>query len=446
VAAQRPEHAAYLDFGDQVICSASPELFLILDGPILESRPMKGTASRAASSAGDREQAALLRSSAKNRAENVMIVDMIRNDMGRVADVGTVDVPALFQVERHPTLWQMTSTVRSRTSSTFVDIMRALFPCSSITGAPKVSTMTIIGELETHSRGIYTGAIGMLQPERKAHFNVAIRTVAIDRLTSRASYGVGSGVVWDSDGGQEYAECLLKAQVLDHQPVNFELLESILWTADEGYLLLERHLGRLAASADYFGFRLNLLKAHALLMEYADALAVEKAKVRLLVSEDGSLTLNHEPVGSYDPVDVVLAGQPVDSADPFLNHKTTSRTVYERAMGDARGAGDVVLYNEAGLLTETTTSNLVLDIGGQLVTPPLSSGLLAGTLRAELVHLGIVTEVALRPVDLLECDQIYLINSVRGWRKAKLAGEDAAHIRKLSEVGWSESPPGADMR
>ncbi len=236
--AQRANYTAYLDLGEQVIVSASPELFFTLDGDRIVSRPMKGTAPRGLTAAADREQIAWLHHSEKNRAENVMIVDMIRNDIGRVAEIGTVHVPELFAVERYPTLLQMTSTVEAMTNASLPNLMAAMFPCASITGAPKVSTMAILRALEPQPRGVYTGMIGHILPGRRMQFNVAIRTVVLDRQTGMVTYNVGSGVVWDSDAAAEYQECLLKARVLSpdvREPGAFELLESLLWTPDEGF-------------------------------------------------------------------------------------------------------------------------------------------------------------------------------------------------------------------
>ncbi|MBN1558285.1 MAG: aminodeoxychorismate synthase component I [Lentisphaerae bacterium] len=211
---QRARHAAYIETDAFAVCSASPELFFKLDGDRLESRPMKGTAPRGATPAADRAQARSLRASAKNRAENVMIVDMLRNDMGRIARPGSVTAGPLFTVEAYPTVWQMTSTVRSRTDAPVSGILRALFPCASVTGAPKVRTMQIIQSLEPDPRGVYTGCLGVVSPGRRAEFSVAIRTACVDRAAGRAEYGVGGGIVWDSRADAEYAECADKARVL----------------------------------------------------------------------------------------------------------------------------------------------------------------------------------------------------------------------------------------
>ncbi len=256
--AQQANYSAFLDLGDYAICSASPELFFRQDGARLTSLPMKGTAPRGRTLAEDQALIDWLHHSEKNRAENVMIVDMIRNDLGRIAAIGSIHVPRLFDIERYPTVLQMTSTVNAETEAGFPEIMAALFPCASITGAPKVRTMQIIAALEGTPRGLYTGCIGYLAPGRQAQFNVAIRTVTIDRLSSQAEYGVGGGIVWDSEGEDEYQECKIKARVLAQAPPAFDLLETMLWEPESGYFLLQEHLSRLAASAEYFQFTADL--------------------------------------------------------------------------------------------------------------------------------------------------------------------------------------------
>lgn len=420
---QRADYAAYVDTGRHVVCSASPELFFHLADGVLTSRPMKGTAGRGRTLAEDEAQAAWLRASEKNRAENVMIVDMVRNDMGRVAQWGSVAVPSLFDVERYPTLWQMTSTVTARTAASRLEVFQALFPCASVTGAPKVSTMGIIADLEPRPRGVYTGAVGWMAPGGRAQFNVAIRTVVVDRLAGQATYGVGSGVVWDSDAGHEYEECLLKARVLTAQPPDFELLETMRWTPKEGYFLLDRHLRRLADSAMYFGVPVDLVQVDRQLAELAGSLPSRSHRVRLLVDQKGVARLEAQPlpVEPQDrPVRIGLAPHPVDSKDPFLYHKTTRRTVYDAARRARPDCEDVLLWNEQGQITETTIANIVVRLGRELVTPPVDCGLLGGTLRGWLLEQGQLVEGAVLLSDLARCSGLYLLNSVRGWREAVL--------------------------
>ncbi|MFN2188550.1 MAG: aminodeoxychorismate synthase component I, partial [Candidatus Promineifilaceae bacterium] len=355
--AQRANYGAYIDTGRQVLCSVSPELFFKLDGSQLESRPMKGTAPRGLTAQEDERQAVWLHKSRKNRAENVMIVDMIRNDMGRVGRVGSVHVPSLFDVERYPTLWQMTSTVRSETDASITDILRALFPCASITGAPKVSTMDIISRLESTPRGAYTGCIGVISPDRRAQFNVAIRTVVVDRQSGKAEYGVGGGIVWDSTSKDEYRECQTKALVLTQPPPRFQLLESILWQPEEGYFLLEEHLSRVSNSAEYFDYALDSVQLRETLMAFAATLPGMPAKVRVLVDEDGMIQVEAAALIPSDGVRLRLSITPVSSKDVFLYHKTTHRDVYDRANDGLADCDDVILWNERKELTETTTAN-----------------------------------------------------------------------------------------
>jgi para-aminobenzoate synthetase/4-amino-4-deoxychorismate lyase len=423
VAAQRARYCAYLDLGRFVVCSASPELFFTRDGATVAARPMKGTAPRGLTLADDRRQMAWLRASEKNRAENVMIVDMIRNDLGRVARVGSVRVPELFTIERYPTLHQMTSTVTAQTDVSLADILAAAYPCASITGAPKVRTMQILRDLEAGPRGVYTGAIGCLLPGRRAQFNVAIRTAVIDRERGRAVYGVGSGVIWDSDAATEYAECLLKARVLSAaQPDPFRLLETMRWTPEEGFYLLERHLRRLADSAEYFSFDVDMMTVKQRLGDVAASLT-EPSRVRLLVAEQGDVEVQAFPLAVEparpSPLRVGLAVAPVSSGDAWLYHKTTRRAVYEAARAARPDCDEVILWNERGELTEATTANVVLELDGRRCTPPVASGLLAGTFRAHLLELGEIEERLLTPADLRRAGRLWLINSVRGWQAAE---------------------------
>ncbi len=423
VHAQDAAYAAFIDTGDLSICSVSPELFFALDGVTVTSRPMKGTAPRGRSADEDRAQAQWLSTSEKNRSENVMIVDMIRNDIGRVAEVGTVGVSDLFHVERYPTLWQMTSTVTGQTRASVADIMTALFPCASITGAPKARTTGIIAELETTPRGVYTGAIGFIAPGRRAQFNVAIRTVVVDTTTGTAEYGVGGGVTWESEAGDEYDECLTKARVLTERRPEFELLETIRWTRTGGYHFLDAHLDRMRASAEYFGSAVSDTQYRTLLGRSDGGFTADDMIVRLLIDRHGAARVEFTPfVARREPIRLVLAASPVDSSDVFLFHKTTNRTVYDRARIEQPGADDVVLWNERGEVTETCIANIVVDINGALVTPPVSCGLLPGIGRGALVASGEVRERVISVDELARATQIWVVNSVRGRQRATLVG------------------------
>jgi para-aminobenzoate synthetase/4-amino-4-deoxychorismate lyase len=444
--------AAYVDTGEYVICSASPELFFQLDGDTITCRPMKGTTRRGRTTAEDRERAQWLKASEKNRAENVMIVDMIRNDLGRIAKIGSVCVPELFTVEKYPTLWQMTSTVQAKTNASLTRIFTALFPCASITGAPKVSTMRIIWELETTPRRIYTGSIGYIAPNRKAKFNVAIRTALIDRSTHTAEYGVGGGIVWDSTSADEYAEALLKARVLTEETPQFSLLETMLWTPEEGFFLREKHIARLLDSAEYFDFPISgdqrwSSKRRGLDTDfaYSTSAAVSRPhlpkeiietylneipsqftspqRTRLLLDKTGKLTFeakSFQPSESRLPIKVALAKAPINSNDIFIFHKTTHRAVYDSARREFPDCDDILLYNERGELTEFTVGNLIVEMDGKFFTPPVSCGLLPGAFRAHLLETGQVEERILRAADLKDCKKIFLVNSVRKWQKVTL--------------------------
>ncbi|HEY3473501.1 MAG TPA: aminodeoxychorismate synthase component I [Anaerolineales bacterium] len=414
--------AAYIDTDRYVICSASPELFFQLDGDVITCRPMKGTTQRGRTTVEDRTQSDWLKNSEKNRAENVMIVDMIRNDIGRIAQTGTVTVPKLFEMERYSTLWQMTSTIRAKTSASLTEIMAALFPCASITGAPKVSTMKIISDLESTPRKIYTGAIGYMAPDRKAKFNVAIRTALIDIKNQIAEYGVGGGIVWDSDSTDEYAEALLKARILSQEKQSFSLFETILWTPEEGFFLEQKHLERMLDSADYFDIPATKEFLETCLRKIASSFQAPQ-RVRLLLDRTGQLTCEFHPIGLTEdmrPLKACLAKESLDRANVFLFHKTTRREVYENALEDVQGLDDVLLYNEAHELTEFTIGNLVVELDGRFFTPPVSCGLLAGTFRAHLLETGRVTERTINVNELARCTKIFRINSVRRWQAVEL--------------------------
>jgi para-aminobenzoate synthetase / 4-amino-4-deoxychorismate lyase len=421
-AAHDPPYGAFLDTGQWAICSASPELFFKLERNRLESRPMKGTAGRGLWCEHDRRQAAGLAASAKDRAENLMIADMVRNDMGRVAVTGSVHVPHLFSVEQFSTVWQMTSTVRARTRSSVVEIFQALFPPSSITGAPKTRTMQIISDLESTPRRIYTGAIGFIAPGRRAQFSVAIRTLLINRPERRAEYGIGGGIVWDSRPGNELEESRIKARILHRAPAAFDLLETILWTPERKFWLLPHHLKRLLQSAEYFGFTADKIKVRKALNDCAAILPQAPHRLRLLVSKGGAVSVTAsslEPGMSSFP-DIALAAQPVDAANPLLYHKTTCRQVYQDALKLVPGASDVLLYNQKGEITESTIANIAVDLRGRLCTPPMRCGLLPGTLRAFLLERGDIIEKAVTVKQLAACRRIFLLNAVRGMQQVRL--------------------------
>jgi para-aminobenzoate synthetase/4-amino-4-deoxychorismate lyase len=417
-AAQRADYCAYLNLGRFRVLSASPELFFHWRDSEIVARPMKGTAKRGRWLAEDQAWAAWLAASEKNRAENLMIVDLLRNDLGRVAAVGSVHVPQLFAIELYPTLFQMTSTVAAtaRPGTTLDDIFAALFPCGSITGAPKASTMNLIARLEDSPRGVYCGAIGLVTPQREAIFNVAIRTVVIDTESGAAEYGVGGGITWDSTPEDEYAEALTKAALLSEPAPSFALLETL--RLEQGtYTLLERHLDRLAESARYFDIPLALPAVRAALTEHRAQWAQGSHRVRLLVALDGAITVESTPLTEQPnaPLPITLATTPIARHDRWLFHKTTRREIYEQRRQEQPAVFDVLLWNEQGELTEFTIGNLVIELDGVRWTPPRESGLLAGTFRAELLEQVVIHERVLTRADLMQAARIWLINSVREW-------------------------------
>lgn len=420
VPAQQAAYAAYVDIGRFALCSISPELFFERTGAQVTTRPMKGTAPRGRWSADDRAQAEWLRGSEKNRAENVMIVDMLRNDLGRVARTGSVQVPRLFEAERYPTLWQMTSTVTAETSASLSDLIRALFPSASITGAPKRRTMQLIAELETAPRRIYTGCLGYLAPGGRAQFNVAIRTVLVDRAAGEAEYGVGGGIIWDSDTAGEYAEWRQKARVLSEPAARFALFETLRWSPEAGFWLLDYHLRRLSESAEYFGFALKPGEPEAALAALVNGLTGPQ-RVRLQLERDGVLSGTVEAYlpNPSAPLRLGVAPTPVDRQQRWLYHKTTRRQVYTEARAARPDCDDVLLWNERREVTETTIGNVVARLDGRWVTPPLACGLLPGTFRAWLLDQGEVVEQVI-PLDRLGECELVRINALRGWEPAVL--------------------------
>lgn len=404
---QAAAHQAYLEDPDLVVASASPELFFRHERGRVTCRPMKGTARP--------EAAHTLRASAKNQAENVMIVDMIRNDLGKHAPPGRVHTDRLFDIERYPSLAQMTSTVSAEGPGGAVDWLRVLFPCASITGAPKRRTMEWIQRLESGPRGVYTGCIGGFFADGTSEFNVAIRTAVIRPDTGEARYHTGCGIVWDSDPADEYAESLLKTAVLSRPPEPFHLIETMRAEPGSGLLNREGHLARLRRSAAELGFEWDE-EALAAAMRAAGGDLACPAKVRLLLAVDGSHTLSTTPLSedAVRPMTFRMDPEATPADHPDLRHKTTRRDVYARARERCPEVDETLLVNPRGELMEFTIGNLVLERDGVLFTPPDSSGLLPGTFRERLLQDGTVRERICRVEDLHAADHIHLANAVRG--------------------------------
>ncbi|HEV2132747.1 MAG TPA: aminodeoxychorismate synthase component I [Terracidiphilus sp.] len=423
------------------ILSFSPELFFRVegegDGRCIESRPMKGTAPRGRTTREDREHAEWLRNDAKNRSENVMIVDLVRNDLGRLCEFGSVEVRDLFAVERYPAVWQMTSTVtgKLRRDVGLAEIFRALFPCGSITGAPKVRAMQLAAQVEDGPRGVYTGAIGYFSAKRTV-FNVAIRTLDLDGDVG--TLGVGSGVVIDSDAHEEFGECMLKARFLtataEEWPDEFSLIESLLWREAGVYPLMDLHLDRLADSAEYFDFHCERDAVKSALLEHANGFCDRRTrKVRLLLESNGEMRISSEVLadagGGQRIARVRIAAQRTDPRDRMLFHKTTHRRIYDEAFRAAAAAGfdDVLFLNTRGEVTEGAISNIFIERDGRFLTPPVECGLLAGIYRRHLLEtLANAEERILHLEDLRRADAVYICNAVRGMRKADIDWDEVS--------------------
>ncbi len=426
--AQRGGYAAYLDAGRYHVLSASPELFFRVDGDRITTRPMKGTAPRGRWLEEDLAIAERLVASPKDRAENAMIVDLLRNDLGRISIPGGVGWERPFRAERYETVWQLTSTITAslRPGTTLVEIFRALFPSGSVTGAPKVATMRIVADLEDSPRGVYCGAVGYLAPpgsgEPRAIFNVAIRTVVVDTATGLAEFGVGGGVTFDSSAEGEHEEALTKARILTTARPAFELVETLRWTPDEGLARAPQHLRRLADSARYFGFRYDAATIRAALEEAISALDGTPARLRLRLARDGATSVETAPlpVAHEGPVRVAIDDEPVDPDDVWLYHKTTRREPYERRRKRRPDVDDVILVNARGEVTETTIANLAVLVDGVWVTPPRDAGLLPGTYRRILVERGRLLERPISVEQVRAAEGLALVSSVRGWREAVL--------------------------
>jgi para-aminobenzoate synthetase/4-amino-4-deoxychorismate lyase len=425
--AQRGAYSALLDLGRYRVLSASPELFFRIDGDRITTRPMKGTAPRGRWLAEDEEIAAGLLASDKDRAENAMIVDLLRNDLGRICRTGSVQVERLFETERYETVWQLTSTIAGdlRPGIRLVDVFGALFPSGSVTGAPKVRTTRIIAALEDSARGPYCGAIGYLGPpgsgEPRARFSVAIRTVVLDGRTRTAEYGVGGGITFASSARAEYEEALAKARVLTAARPAFGLVETIHHASEEGFRHLDEHLERVSRSARYFGFRFDAEAAIAVLK---DAVAEPEGPclVKLTLWRSGGLEaeVRAVPRAAAGPVRLALDDDPVDPSSIWLYHKTTRRAPYERRRDRRPDVDDVILVNERGEVTESTIANVAARIGPSWVTPPVEAGLLPGTYRRVLVREGRLAERRITVAEFEGASEIALLSSVRGWRPAVL--------------------------
>jgi para-aminobenzoate synthetase/4-amino-4-deoxychorismate lyase len=418
VSAQAGAYSCLIESDRFSLVSSSPELFFRKEGSTLVSRPMKGTRSRGRTLVEDAATIEDLRGAPKDRAENTMIVDMVRNDLSKIAERSSVHVTSLCEIERYPNVFQMTSEVSAQSTSSLVDTFKALFPPASITGAPKASTMKIIADLESTPRRVYTGTIGVISPHDKMWFNVAIRTALLDRMAGTIEYGIGSGVVWDSSGENEYQECLDKASAITTISCPREVFETILWepTSPHGFFLLEEHLTRLKESAEYHSYSFDESLARKSLASLHAELRTQilHHRVRLRLSRGGDIITDHHALTSIPhPYKVSLAQEPVHSHDRRLFHKTSERQVYDDAIPSASSSHDVILWNERGEITESRIANIALEIEGTLFTPPISCGLLGGCYRKHLIEKGELLERVLTKDDLRRATRIVFLNSLR---------------------------------
>lgn len=424
---QPTAYTAFVDTGSRQVLSFSPELFFRQDKKTLLARPMKGTMKRGPSYSKDKQHRRELLESGKDRAENVMIVDLLRNDLGRVA--AKVSVPNLFQIEKHKTLYQMTSTISAslRERVETQKLFASLFPCGSVTGAPKIKTMEIIRELEGKTRGVYTGAIGYISPESKACFNVAIRTLEIHK--GRGELGVGAGIVYDSVSCREYEETLLKAKFFTDNNRRFCLIESLL--LDRGkYWLLEEHLKRLAKSCRYFGIQYD---SKELTRKLRAEIKPGRYKIRVLIAKDGRLKIESKPfIKAKPPARVLVSSKIIDPENIFLYHKTSYRHRYngQRRRAVNKGFDETLFINEKGEFTEGAINNIFISCANLLYTPPVSCGLLPGVLRQHLLLSGRAKEKVLRYEDVFGADKVYLGNSVQGLRQVSRIDFKDEELRK----------------
>lgn len=418
-------HGGVVATGEHTILSVSPELFVAAEGRRLTARPMKGTAPRGVDPVADVAARAALPLDPKQQAENLMITDLLRNDLSRVCQPGTVRTPSLFTVETYPTFHALTSTVNGLASEGvgFAEVLEALFPCGSIVGAPKIRAAEVIAELEDRPRGVYCGAIGAIAPGGEFAFNVAIRTAIIGR-DGRGRYGVGGGLVADSEAASEYAETRLKARVLTDLGQSYDLIETLRWSSEAGFVRLEDHLSRLAGSAAQLGFDLDDAGLRNRLASAASAWAGgPDRRVRILLARDGVAEVSGEPQPPElaRPLRVGIFADRLDAADPFLRHKTTRREIHEAAAAAAArdGFDEMLLLNQYGRIADGARNTLFLPEGEVLLTPPLADGALPGVLRAALLRAGRAREANLDP-PRLSGRQLLVGNSLRGLRKASL--------------------------
>jgi para-aminobenzoate synthetase/4-amino-4-deoxychorismate lyase len=422
--AQRANYGAYIDTGRFQILSVSPELFFECEERRIITRPMKGTIKRGKYYLEDQINYNFLRNSEKDKAENLMIVDLLRNDLSKISELGSVNVMKLFEIEKYPTVYQMTSSIEAKLKDkvSIEEIMEALFPCGSITGAPKIKTMEIINEIEKNSREIYCGTIGYIAPNRNAVFNVAIRTIWIDKEKNMSEYSVGGGITWDSTSQSEYQEAITKAAVLTEEVTDFKLYEQI--KLNNGFTALEKyHLQRLQSSSNYFDYPFSISKIRQALKLEKNRYPNGEHVMNLYLDKYGEITshtMTYEKPVINKLLTTVVASSPINSENKMIYHKTTDRTIYNNYTQEKSNCYDVLLWNEEGQLTQFTTGNIVVRKNGELLTPPVAAGIIPGVFREYLLDTEQIREANLEISELQSYEKIWLINNILGWVKLSL--------------------------
>lgn len=416
--AQNSKYSAFLNIGHHQILSVSPELFFELKNDAITMKPMKGTISRGKTYEEDIRNKQWLAQSEKNKHENKLITNLMYNEIKQITEEETIHVPNKFTIEKYPTVYQMTSTIVGQLlpEITATDVLKALFPCGSISGVPKVETLQLIAELESEPRDVYCGAIGYITPHQEAIFNVPIRTVIIDKNNHIARYGAGGAITNQSVMEDEYEEVLTKTKVLSKKDNDFQLIETF-GLYDGEYIVFNEHMNRLKNSASYFDFNLNLEQIKRDLLDLANERKEGRWRVRLLVDRSNHHEMEVKKLDETLNNIIVLAKNPIDKNNLFFYHKTTNRSIYDNHKQE--DVFDVLLWNENEEITEFTIGNIVVEINGELVTPPVTSGLLPGTFREKLLREGKVKERIIYKSDLVNCSKIWLINSVRQWVEVK---------------------------
>ncbi len=415
---QSAEYSAFINLPDKNVLSFSPELFFKLEGKSVTAKPMKGTAFRGKNIEEDLLTKEELFLSEKNRAENLMIVDLLRNDLGKISRQNSVTVKKLFEVEKYESLFQMVSAIKSRLKqkAKLSDLIKNIFPCGSITGAPKIRTMEIIHRLEKNPRGIYTGSIGLLLPE-KSIFNIAIRTVEINKGNNSGDIGLGAGITWGSKANEEYDEVLSKGAFVTEPSHQFEIFTSLLYERGKVFLLKE-HLDRLKKSADYFLFFFNRGKIEEELNKCVKTLSVKKRyKVKVSINKFGRISVNVNELNnaSINAARVVISSKKIDEQNRFQYYKTTNRKIYDSELAKYRNKGfdEVLFLNQKNNLAEGAITNLFLLLGDKWKTPPISAGVLDGIYRNHFIKKHQVNEEPLTIDDLKRAKKVLLTNSVR---------------------------------